>query len=226
MCLSMISLAIVILFSVGPSVFEEAYSLGDIGDPFAIGTLSPLEQFSNGTPANKVVCSSGLELVIKAEDHSPACVTSDTLGYLVARGWALKPQEKIPVYFVKLNSTGHILVEYYSNLGFAENLVTRLYSNESMYPVYQSGLAISVSPDTIYGYANTTVIYTITAKGDARGMYWLALDACRFIPIAVGLDSSQVTDSHLVPVISGWRCPVSLFNYKVILVDGISVEYK
>jgi hypothetical protein len=49
--------------------------------------LSPLEQFREGIAANDVKCEQGLQLVIKSEDGSPACVTSDTSSILVQRGW-------------------------------------------------------------------------------------------------------------------------------------------
>lgn len=49
---------------------------------------SPLAQFKSGIPAQEVKCQQGLQLIIKAEDGSPACVTSDTATKLMARGWA------------------------------------------------------------------------------------------------------------------------------------------
>jgi len=50
--------------------------------------LSPLRQIVIGVPSNDVVCDMGLQLVIKAEDGSPACVTHDTASKLVEQGWA------------------------------------------------------------------------------------------------------------------------------------------
>ena len=49
---------------------------------------SPLVQFKSGISANDVKCHQGLQLVIKAEDNSPACVTQDTATKLMSRGWA------------------------------------------------------------------------------------------------------------------------------------------
>lgn len=49
--------------------------------------LPPLQQFKSGTPANKVSCEEGFQLIIKAEDGSPACVDSATYSLLVERGW-------------------------------------------------------------------------------------------------------------------------------------------
>ncbi len=50
--------------------------------------LSPLKQFKSGIPATKVTCNQGLQLILKAEDGSPACVKSDTAQKLIKRGWA------------------------------------------------------------------------------------------------------------------------------------------
>ena len=53
------------------------------------GLLSPLKQFKSGTTAQQVVCNTGLELVIKAEDNSPACVSHSGASVLMERGWAI-----------------------------------------------------------------------------------------------------------------------------------------
>ncbi|MHB8603478.1 MAG: hypothetical protein ACYC6W_11270 [Nitrosotalea sp.] len=49
--------------------------------------LSPLKQFKSGTIPRDVTCWQGFQLIFKAEDGSPACVTSDTSSILVQRGW-------------------------------------------------------------------------------------------------------------------------------------------
>jgi len=50
--------------------------------------LSPLQQFKEGIEANDVHCWEGLQLVIKSEDNSPACVKLDAAYMLIKRGWA------------------------------------------------------------------------------------------------------------------------------------------
>lgn len=52
------------------------------------GFLSPLKQFESGISPQDVKCKEGLQLVLKAEDGSPACVKPDTVSKLVERGWA------------------------------------------------------------------------------------------------------------------------------------------
>ncbi|MGI0074143.1 MAG: hypothetical protein ACREA3_10075 [Nitrosotalea sp.] len=52
-------------------------------------SLSPLMQFKSGIPVQNVQCNQSFELVIKAEDGSPACVRPNTAIKLVERAWAL-----------------------------------------------------------------------------------------------------------------------------------------
>ena len=50
-------------------------------------TMSPLQQFKSGISATSVKCNDGFTLVIKIEDGSPACVTSQVAQSLIVRGW-------------------------------------------------------------------------------------------------------------------------------------------
>jgi hypothetical protein len=49
---------------------------------------TPLKQFKSGISASNVTCHYNFQLVVKAEDSSPACVKADDATKLVARGWA------------------------------------------------------------------------------------------------------------------------------------------
>jgi cytoskeletal protein RodZ len=53
--------------------------------------LPPLQQFKSGVAAKSVQCNEGYSLIIKAEDGSPACVTSQIAQTLTARGWGMAP---------------------------------------------------------------------------------------------------------------------------------------
>lgn len=53
--------------------------------------LPPLQQFKSGVAAKSVQCNAGFTLIIKAEDGSPACVTSQIAQMLTARGWGTAP---------------------------------------------------------------------------------------------------------------------------------------
>jgi hypothetical protein len=57
------------------------------GPPPLQKILSPLQQFKSGTLAKSVQCDQGFTLVIKIEDGSPACVTSQIAQALTVRGW-------------------------------------------------------------------------------------------------------------------------------------------
>ncbi|TRZ79541.1 MAG: hypothetical protein D4R90_03760 [Nitrosopumilales archaeon] len=52
------------------------------------GVSSPLHQFKSGVNSSDVKCNSIFQLVIKAADGSPACVTPPTAQKLIERGWA------------------------------------------------------------------------------------------------------------------------------------------
>src|SRR5579883_3681899 len=53
-------------------------------------TEPPLKQFKSGIPASKVACKQGFQLIMKKEDHSPACINPKDVTTLVSqRGWGL-----------------------------------------------------------------------------------------------------------------------------------------
>ena len=69
----------------------EKISLSDYVATFELtksGVLSPLQQIKSGIMAKDVTCNSGFQLILKAKDGSPACVTPSTVQKLVERGWA------------------------------------------------------------------------------------------------------------------------------------------
>ncbi|MGH2611759.1 MAG: hypothetical protein ACRDFB_01765, partial [Rhabdochlamydiaceae bacterium] len=51
--------------------------------------LLPLQQLKDGTAPMDVTCLQGLQLVIKSEDGTPACVKPDTAQELIERGWGM-----------------------------------------------------------------------------------------------------------------------------------------
>lgn len=62
-------------------------NMTNTGVPSVPKILSPLQQFKSGVAAKSVQCHGGFTLIIKAEDGSPACVSSQIAQTLVARGW-------------------------------------------------------------------------------------------------------------------------------------------
>lgn len=56
--------------------------------PFhSLGGLPPLKQFKLGIKPVYIQCRSDLQVIIKSEDGSPACVKPDTSKILIERGW-------------------------------------------------------------------------------------------------------------------------------------------
>ena len=55
----------------------------------SLGFLTPLKQLKSGVAAKDVTCKPSLQLILKAENNSPICVTSDTAMTLLKRGWAM-----------------------------------------------------------------------------------------------------------------------------------------
>ncbi|MDH2906777.1 MAG: hypothetical protein PXX83_01635 [Candidatus Nitrosotalea sp.] len=60
--------------------------------PFPRNLVTPLKQLQMGIQAQNVICDwSGFELILKSEDGSPACVSSQTAQILMERGWGHFP---------------------------------------------------------------------------------------------------------------------------------------
>lgn len=193
--------------------------------PVTITLNSPLKQFKSGISAQDVICKEGLQLIIKAEDNVPACVKSKSAAVLILHGWASESSNGQIIYFMKSNSTGKLTVKYNSAQSYVQSdLNARIYNGSSMYQIQPSLIEAKVNPSIILGNSNTTVVYTITSH-DTKGVYWLSLDVCGFVPIVVNLDDSKITNSDLQPSISGWRCPVSLLQYKIVGFEGIDPQY-
>lgn len=54
--------------------------------------LPPLQQVEAGVASEDVVCDSGMELIMKASNNSPACVKPATAERLIQLGWGTRPQ--------------------------------------------------------------------------------------------------------------------------------------
>lgn len=56
-------------------------------NPNVTSFVTPLKQIQLGTSPESVKCNQNLQLVIKTEDGSPACVKDTSIGKLVRQGW-------------------------------------------------------------------------------------------------------------------------------------------
>ena len=52
---------------------------------------TPLTQLKNGVSINDIKCIEGMQLILKKEDGSPACVKPDDATKLTERGWGQAP---------------------------------------------------------------------------------------------------------------------------------------
>ncbi len=52
--------------------------------------LSPLKQSEQGIPSKDVICSEGLEIVLKKSNELPSCVKPSSVLKLIERGWAIQ----------------------------------------------------------------------------------------------------------------------------------------
>jgi len=70
-------------------VIEEGQETNSV-NPIKIHSIpSPLKQIKAGIMSNVVQCKEGLELIFKPDGISPACVTPQTFGKLIERGWVI-----------------------------------------------------------------------------------------------------------------------------------------
>src|SRR5574340_1068145 len=93
--------------------------------------LPPLDQLKSGIMIQDIKCIEGMQLVLKAEDNSPACVTPTTAQELVKRGWV----KSSPIQITSNNETsqgdmfnkpGNILIsDQFNNRVVEVNPVTK-----------------------------------------------------------------------------------------------------
>ncbi len=203
---------------------------------------SPLEQLRFGADSHNVICRQDLQLVIKSEDGSPACVKSDTTNFLIERGWATtfgtgndhwtlcktpyrKSDYGIPVLYIPTNSLGKLCIKYYSINNPTTNVGIRIFESSNM---SQSATEINYwtyNSTLLQGNKNTTIEYFIQT-GNNTGFYGLSISGCGGIPFAVGYDSnSTITTSNFPWAGHVFNCPALTYNSQIDSTDGIGVRY-
>lgn len=70
--------------------------------PEYVGVEPPLKQISQGVELTNVICTEGLELVIKKSNGDPACLKPSSVAKLIERGWAI---HVLPDYKDKNNNS-------------------------------------------------------------------------------------------------------------------------
>ena len=141
-------------------------------------SLSPLQQFKSGIKAEDVKCKEGLQLVIKAEDGSPACVKPDTAQTLIMRGWGTFTVPSIDnAYDQKMNGT--------------------LSGNVVRAGGPRSGPQVNYEVDV---YASDGITIVGKTFSDTQGNYSILLPAGNYTIYAPDYPTKQ---THHVSVISG-----------------------
>ncbi|HEX5457126.1 MAG TPA: hypothetical protein VFX64_01930 [Candidatus Nitrosotalea sp.] len=77
-----------VLAQYGSSDQKMHFYFGGYGNAVTIHFVTPLQQIRSGVEPKDVTCKNTLQLVMKMEDGSPACVKPDTAKVLIERGWA------------------------------------------------------------------------------------------------------------------------------------------
>lgn len=74
-----------------PPKANETLAVGETVKVTKNGTVidPPLKQLRNGVLVHDVKCASGMQLILKKEDGSPACVKPGDATTLIERGWAM-----------------------------------------------------------------------------------------------------------------------------------------
>jgi hypothetical protein len=106
---------------------------------------SPLMQIKSGIAAKDVKCNQGFQLIIKAEDSSPACVAPDTAQKLIERGWAKNPVgvstlEKPSIGLYNVTASLHPII-----LGMSFFVNAEVTNNQNMPITYYGGCASPLS---------------------------------------------------------------------------------
>jgi hypothetical protein len=108
-----------------------------IGNPWVLGIETPLKQFKSGVKVQDVKCQPYyFTLIIKAEDSSPACVSSYNINKLVERGWA-----KQELYYIDPHMSPKVTLYDYSYDGIDKDNATVSINNQTY---YQTTLSYSV----------------------------------------------------------------------------------
>jgi hypothetical protein len=211
--------------------------------PVSIGIKSPLEQFKSGVTANDVVCLPVFQLIFKAEDGSPACVTPGTAKSLFDRQWAMLigsnkivptsftkcddayPQSDtgVAVLYMHTNSIGKICIRYYNEDNTPTSIGMRIFEANNL-TQNASDVTAWTSDYTLEGNATKIIVYFIKT-GNTPGFYGVSLN-CGGFPLAVGYGAnSTITASDFPWVGHVFQCGVITYDSKIEGTSGIGVKY-
>ena len=137
---------------------------------------------------------------------------------------------------MKSNSTAKIYTDYTFRVSNNETWIPYSHFITSFTnPDSPTKLTITANPSSFTGKTNNVkVVFTITAKSDAKGIYPLYLDYyCNAIPVVVGLDESEVNSTILKGMIttaSGCAIPpenapeTNLIGYSGVTSNSVTIH--
>ena len=136
--------------------------------------ISPLKQFKSGISVKNITCDASLQLVLKSEDGSPACVTSNTAQKLIERGWAKEIVTPTSYDIIQSNTTqANSMIDLGSNTGIV-NWKNQTYYFET--PNYVNTTYVQPMPILFHGVIFT--LYPSSFGGmsfsSCKGVYYLA----------------------------------------------------
>ncbi|MDE1827299.1 MAG: hypothetical protein KGH83_06890 [Thaumarchaeota archaeon] len=157
---------VLVVSSINMAFAQDRIMMG--GHTFKIA-LGPLEQFKSGTPSLDVKCNDGLQLILKAEDASPACVKPDTAQILIERGWAWNYANVVGKESISLSAYHGISNETFYDNGTVVSdfsidvninnfrpsnapLVLQVYYNDGILYKTVNVPSGMIQPDGFYGY--------------------------------------------------------------------------
>jgi hypothetical protein len=211
--------------------------------------FSPLQQFKSGTPASSVDCNDGLQLIIKAEDGSPACVKPATTQKLIERGWAKEivsqksqgttlpasfmpcnipfPQSStgVAVLYMPMNSIGKLCVRYSNPDNTPYPVGIRIFDANN---INQNAIGITTwndSGNNTVSKGNSTVVYWIKT-GNQSGLYGLTFYCNNWNPFAVGYNNNSSMTASDFPFLGVYfPCPFQPYQFHIDSLTGIGVKY-
>ncbi len=204
---------------------------------------SPLEQFLKGIQVNNIQCNNGMQLIIKAEDGSPACVKPDTASILVERGWAKETSSQtpsnivttfaacdtsyppnvdglpvgkgFPLLYMPSNSIGSICVNYYDIID-SGSVGFHIFKNNSSCFVCKNnptGITISASKNYLSGASTNETVVYTIKTGNYSGLFGIST-FCESVYLAVGYENvSNITHGNFTWTMYGSKACPAAFYY-------------
>lgn len=198
---------------------------------------SPLKQVESGILPINVTCNEGFQLIIKAEDGSPACVRPENVAALVERGWAEQA-----LYYHDIHVQPKITLNDYNYAGIdEEDNTTVSINNQTFYQTTLNYSAYNLPKATPIQFQNITFTFpagTMITPGGAFVMLDLKFpDGFEEIygthttnefsgiptPTQYGphlaVNSTTVLSNHLVP-----QAGITIYHDKIRLLVSIDAK--